>query len=75
MNLALRKAIANLPRRVRVLADVERWIQRERARAYQQHGSQLNAQRNNGSCSSVRSHHISQYCLIVAWASETPIVA
>src|SRR5262249_27964710 len=55
---ALGKAGADLPRGVRVLADVELGIQRERARTCrQQHDSQQNAQRDNVWYSSVRSRH------------------
>ena len=52
------KALAGLPRRVRVLTDVERGIERENARApRQQHASQHNARRDRTSFSSVYSAH------------------
>src|SRR5215472_9777834 len=71
-NLAFNEPVADLPSRVGVLADVERGVQPERERTHrQQHASQHNPQSDNGSCSSVRSQHSAQYCLIVVWASET----
>src|SRR5258705_4007163 len=47
VNLAFGKAVANLPRCVCVLTDIQRWIQCEHTRApRQQHVSQCDAQRD-----------------------------
>src|SRR6266852_6252098 len=54
---ALRKPIADLPRRVRVLAHVQRRIQRQRTRAPRQQPSQSNAWRETKSSSSVGVFH------------------
>src|SRR4029077_14726568 len=65
-NLAFGKAIADLPRRVRVLADIQRRIQPKRTRARQQDANQQKARCGNASSSSVRAPHDGQHLIIIS---------
>jgi hypothetical protein len=67
----LGKTPADWPRRVCVLADVQRRVQRERARApREQHARQHNAKRDSVSSSPVRSPHNTTHYLILSPGSR-----